>query len=156
MKCCIAILASLISLKTMASLNTESEALTMVPKGKIISNQLREYTLKTTSGTKIKLEFELSGKFQEASGINLNKGDEFEPGHGLLSLSTVAKKLVKRGRKVKGDWNLEKDPLYGWIYEIAVDNDGETIFDLIEAKNGSFFNLNAGSAPKAQMTTSNP
>lgn len=114
----------------------DTEALAMVPKGKVLDQSFREVTVKTESGTKVKLEFERQGKLQEASGLNLNRGDEFEPGSGLISLSTAAQSASKSGHQVKGGWNLEKDPQYGWVYELAEEETDRKLIHLVNAKNG--------------------
>jgi hypothetical protein len=116
----------------------EKTALSMIPKGKLIARIAREYIIKTEAGTKIKLEFERNGKFEEASGLNLNRGDEFEPGMGLISLGTAARSLAGTGHDVKGDWNLEKDSTHGWVYEMAGETEGEVIFHLVNATSGQF------------------
>lgn len=97
---------------------TEDIALSMVPRGKIIDRIGKDYIVKTSAGTKIHVEFKRDGKLQEASGKNLNQGDELEPGDGLISLSSAAQNLTKNGVPPKGIWNLEEDKKLGWIYEI--------------------------------------
>lgn len=92
-------------------------ATSMVPRGKVIETYGREYIVKTKAGTKVEIEFSLDGKFQEAFGKNLNKGDDFEPGEGLLSLTSVARFLHEKGHKAEGYWTIEKDEKLGWVYE---------------------------------------
>lgn len=92
-------------------------AVSMVPKGRLVETIGRDFIIKTTAGTKIGIEFSRDGKFKEAKGVNLNKGDELEPGDGLLSLSSVAQILQKSGLKPQGYWMLENDKKMGWIYE---------------------------------------
>lgn len=92
-------------------------AASMVPRGKVIERYGREFVVKTTAGTKIDIEFAIDGKFQEAFGKNLNKGDELEPGEGLLSLSSAAFKLKEKGLIPEGHWTIEKDEKLGWVYE---------------------------------------
>lgn len=93
-------------------------AKSMVPRGKIIEELGRDFIVRTKAGTNVKIEFDLDGKFQEASGKNLNQGDELEPGEGLISLSSAAQALQKTGISPEGYWLLEKDPKMGWIYEV--------------------------------------
>lgn len=111
----ILILFLLFSLTTYAS--TEELALSMIPRGKVIEHFGKDFIIKTTAGTKIHVEFKRDGKFQEASGRNLNQGDELEPGDGLISLSTVAQNISKLGLRPGGIWNLEEDKEHGWVYE---------------------------------------
>lgn len=97
---------------------SDTIALSMVPRGKVDLQQGRDFTIKSLAGTKIKIEFRRNGSFEEASGDNLNKGDELEPGEGMISLSSAAQKLQESGIKPEGHWSLEKDPKLGWIYEM--------------------------------------
>ncbi len=98
---------------------TPDVALSMVPKGKILETNLLDYVVKTAAGTKITVEFTSSGQFKEAAGKNLNQGDEFEPGEGLLSLGTVAQRLTQSGARPTGLWALEREPRWGWIYQFT-------------------------------------
>jgi hypothetical protein len=110
----------------------------MVPQGKVIHQTSREFTVKTRAGTKIKIEFERNGNFQEASGLNLHAGDEFEPGQGLMSLGSIVKSLTEKGHKVRGEWNLERDSLHGWMYELATqDENDEIIYRFFKAQDGT-------------------
>lgn len=89
----------------------------MVPRGKISETLGRDFIVKTLAGSKIDIEFKLNGDFKQAGGKNLNKGDELEPGNGLLSLSSVAQKVSSLGHKPQGFWKLEMDKHLGWIYD---------------------------------------
>jgi hypothetical protein len=102
------------------------EAQSMVPKGKLVEDNGREFLIKTAMGTKVVIEFHRNGSFQEASGKNLNQGDDLEPGDGLISLSSAAQKF--QSSSPRGYWTLEKDQILGWFYE----------FDLgiVDAKSG--------------------
>lgn len=96
---------------------TPDIALSMVPRGRLEEQSGRDFVVKTMAGTKIGVEFQRNGKFEEAKGFNLNKGDELEPGDGLISLSTAAQSLVRKGIVPKGQWVLDKDERLGWVYE---------------------------------------
>lgn len=111
---------------------TPDLALSMVPRGKLMDQSGRDFIIKTGAGTKIGIEFERSGKFQEAKGNNLNRGDELEPGDGLISLSTAAQSLAKKGIVPQGHWVLDFDAKHGWVYEFEN--------TLINAKNGDVIN----------------
>jgi hypothetical protein len=115
-----------------SSAATPETAISMVPHGKLVDQTGRDFVIKTKAGTKIGIEFKRSGLFEEAKGLNLNKGDELEPGEGLLSLSSAAQKLVKKGIKPQGYWMLDKDETHGWVYEFE-----NTI---INAKTGEIIN----------------
>lgn len=96
----------------------EGVSLSMVPHGRLFETRGRTYILKSKGGSKIQIRYNLDGSFKDASGIDLNRGDELEPGDGLVSLSTVAKELGKGGDEPRGFWILEKDKNLGWIYDI--------------------------------------
>jgi hypothetical protein len=102
---------------SLACLGNIDIAQSMVPRGKVIEVFGRDFVVKTLSGSKIIIEFKRDGAFQEASGRNLNQGDEFEPGEGLMTLGSAAKQLQSFGEKVQGHWRLEEDKELGWIYE---------------------------------------
>lgn len=96
----------------------EGISLSMVPHGKLFETRGRTYILKSKGGSKIQIRYNLDGSFKDASGIDLNRGDELEPGDGLVSLSSVAKELGKAGDEPRGFWILERDAKLGWIYDI--------------------------------------
>ena len=141
----LALILALLSLSSEAAV-PESIALSMVPRGKVDLQQGRDFTIKSLAGTKIKIEFRRNGKFEEASGDNLNKGDELEPGEGMISLSSAAQKLQEKGIKPEGHWSLEQDPKFGWIYEVNHQH-------LIDAKSGKTIN-DTGSLKTVQLGTS--
>lgn len=93
-------------------------ALSMIPKGKLVEQVGRDFIIKTEAGTKIHVEFKRNGNFEEAKGYNLNKGDDLEPGEGLISLSSAAHVLVKKGIVPQGAWHLDQDEKLGWVYEM--------------------------------------
>lgn len=111
------ILHSILIFLSLSCFGETETAESMVPRGKVIEIFGRDYVVKTISGSKIVIEFKRDGFFQEATGKNLNQGDEFEPGDGLISLGSAAKRLQDIGEKVRGHWRLEEDKKLGWIYE---------------------------------------
>lgn len=119
---------------------TPEVAVSMVPRGKIYEQIGRDFIIKTTAGTKIEIAFNLSGNLQRAKGRNLNKGDELEPGEGLLSLSSAAQIAMSTGKRPEGPWSLENDKTWGWIYEIDQ--------MLISAKEGKLIKTKKLSAAK--------
>ncbi|WP_408096872.1 hypothetical protein ACJVC5_17680 [Peredibacter sp. HCB2-198] len=140
------LILAILSLTTQAAV-PESIALSMVPRGKVDLQQGRDFTIKSLANTKIKIEFRRNGKFEEASGDNLNKGDELEPGEGMISLSSAAQKLQEKGIKPEGHWSLEQDPKFGWIYEVNHQY-------LIDAKTGKA--LNDTDSPKTVQLGTSP
>ncbi len=123
---------------------TPDIAASMVPRGKIFEQIGRDFIIKTIAGTKIEIAFNRTGHLQRAKGRNLNKGDELEPGEGLISLGSAAHFASTSGKKPEGPWILENDKKLGWIYE----------FDhvLISAKDGKLL-ANKAALPKVGRTT---
>jgi hypothetical protein len=116
---------------------TEELVKSMVPHGEISQKRGQDYFVKTRSGTKVTVEFDRTGIFDEASGLNLGKGDIFEPGNGLMALETVAKSLEakKKATKIVGEWKLEKDSKLGWVYQLTGLRDEESLQYFVNARN---------------------
>lgn len=110
---------------------------TMVPKGKVDSKGWREYKVKTEAGTKVEVEFDRKGELAEASGDHLNKGDMFEPGQGLISLSTAAQAVTKAGNILKDEWEFSNDSKYGWVYSFEGERKGNSMDYMVDAKSGA-------------------
>lgn len=121
---------------------TEELVQSMVPRGQISRKIGKDYHVKTLAGTKITLEFDQSGNLDEASGLNLGKGDVFEPGLGLLAIDSVAKTLQLKGHTISGEWKLEKDAKLGWVYELTGLHSQESLGYLVDAKNSELLRLN--------------
>lgn len=113
---------------------TEELVKSMVPHGEISRKIGKDYFVKTKAGTKVTVEFDHAGTFDEASGLNLGKGDIFEPGNGLVALDSVAKDLQRQGHHIFGEWRLEKDSKLGWIYQLSGLRDEENINYYVNAK----------------------
>lgn len=114
---------------------TEEIVKGMVPHGNISQKIGKDYFVKTKAGTKVTVEFDRAGNFDEASGLNLGKGDNFEPGNGLMALDSVAKSLVVKGLHPLGIWKLENDSKLGWIYELSGLKNEENINYVVNARN---------------------
>lgn len=97
---------------------TEELVKSMVPRGEVAVKRGNDYAVRTQAGTKIMVEFNRGGELDEASGLNSDTGDIFEPGNGLITLSSAAQVAEREGHKIKGEWRLENDPTLGWIYEL--------------------------------------
>lgn len=130
------LLVTLVMIAPLYGLSKATEELvkSMVPHGEVSKSFAKEFTVKTPAGTKITVEFDRAGKFDEASGLNLGKGDVFEPGDGLLTLGTVAKKLNEKGHFIVGEWRIEKDSKLGWIYELSGLQNEENINYVVDAR----------------------
>lgn len=113
---------------------TEELVKSMIPGGKVSKNTGSDFSIRTEAGTKVIVEFSRKGDLDEASGLNLGRGDIFEPGDGLISLGSAAQIVEKHGHKVKGEWRLERDTELGWIYELGGSHDSENINYLVDAK----------------------
>jgi hypothetical protein len=135
MKRCLTICLFMIIPLFAISKATEEIVQSMVPHGKISQKIGQDYFVKTKAGTKVTVEFDRAGILDEASGLNLGKGDTFEPGGGLLALETVAKSLELKGHHILGVWRLENDSKFGWIYELSGLSEEEDISFVVNAKN---------------------
>lgn len=113
---------------------TEELVKGMVPHGEISQKLGQDYTVKTKAGSKITVEFDRTGLFDEASGFNLGKGDVFEPGNGLMALDTVAKSIENKENRILGEWKLEKDSKLGWIYHISGLRNDENLKYFVNAR----------------------
>lgn len=113
---------------------TEEIVKSMVPYGEVSQKIGKDYLVRTKAGTKVLVEFDRTGNMDEASGLNLGKGDTFEPGNGLLTLDSIAQGLKNKGHEVRGDWRLEKDSILGWVYELAGTHLEEPAYFVVDAK----------------------
>ena len=114
---------------------TEELVTSMVPHGVITQKIGKDFLVRTKAGTKVTIEFDRAGIFDEASGLNLGKGDIFEPGNGLLALETVAKSLELKGHHIIGEWRLEKDSKLGWVYDLSGLRDEADVNYVVDARN---------------------
>jgi hypothetical protein len=128
---------------------TEELVKSMVPHGEISQKRGHDYSVKTRAGTKVTVEFDRTGIFDEASGLNLGKGDIFEPGNGLMALETVAKSLESKDKatKIMGEWKLEKDSKLGWIYQLTGLREEESLQYFVNARNSKFISSEEGFSP---------
>ena len=92
--------------------------------------------IKTKGHTLITIKRDAVGKWEEISGVNLNRGDVFLPGQGLLSLEQVARKMLQQGRKIYGRWRLIKYQEYGWVYQVNAHNKTQATFLMLNAYSG--------------------
>lgn len=113
---------------------TEELVRSMIPGGSIKQEMSTDFYVRTIAGTRVLVEFDHQGSLDEASGLNLGSGDIFEPGEGLLTLETTARKLTEKGHKVRGLWRLEKDTSSRWYYELQVRSDLEDTFLQVDAR----------------------
>ena len=121
---------------------TEEIVKGMVPHGVVAQKTGDDYVVKTKSGTKVMIEFDRSGKLDEASGLNLDRGDIFEPGDGLMTLGSVAQMIKKMTPFTPSLWKLEKDSQIGWFYELTSVTEDEPVSFLINAKTAKLIKPN--------------
>jgi hypothetical protein len=141
MKRCLTIAALMIIPIFALSKATEELVKSMVPHGQISQKIGQDFFVKTKAGTKVTIEFDRTGILDEASGLNLGKGDIFEPGNGLLALESVAKALQHKGHHILGEWRLEKDSKQGWVYELAGLKEEETVNYIVNAKSSKLIGI---------------
>lgn len=92
--------------------------------------------IKTKHHTFITIDLNANGEWEEISGVNLNRGDEFFPGQGLLSLKQVEKRMFMLGKKIYGRWRLIKYQQYGWVYQVNAQNKTQQTFLMLNAYSG--------------------
>ncbi len=92
--------------------------------------------IRTKHNTLITIDLNANGEWEEISGVNLNRGDEFFPGQGLLSLGQVEKRMLMLGKKIYGRWRLIKYQQYGWVYQVNAQNKNQQSFLMLNAYSG--------------------
>ena len=92
--------------------------------------------IKTKHHTLITIGLDAQGGWEESSGVNLNRGDEFFPGQGLLSLGQVERRMSMLGRKIHGRWRLIKYQQYGWVYQVNAQSKNQQTFLMLNAYSG--------------------
>lgn len=118
------------------------------PDATVIISTHQEIQIKTKRNTLIQILLDERGKLVMADGVNLNRGDLFYPGHGLLNLDQVETKMNQQGERIYGKWRLIEYQEYGWIYQVnVVTKNGESLFHLINAYTGQFIGSMAKLAP---------
>lgn len=131
----------LLSLPAMASKLTD-QALKYVPGAEVLEEKGDEVKLKTASGTVVEVEFDRSGKLDEASGKSVEK-DVFVPGDSLISLADASKALTKEGKKPVGEWSLDDSLVRGWHFEFEGYENGKKFEYLVDAKSGKLLKSKA-------------
>jgi uncharacterized membrane protein YkoI len=130
------ILASLfLVLSSGAFASVKEEALKLVPGGTVVQETFEEVKIKTPQNSIVEVEFDSSGKFEEASGDNLEK-DVLVPAEEILSLKAVVESLKKEGKNPIGEWSLEKSFIRGWHYEFEGHENGSKFDYIVDAKTG--------------------
>lgn len=131
------ILLSLASLPLVgfAKADLGKEALKLVPGGMIEIQEKDEVKVKTSQGTFIEVEFNRDGTLDEASG-DLAQKDSFVPANNLLSLNDAVRAMEKEGKKVEGEWSLDKGFLKDWEYEFEGVENGKKVEYVLNAKTG--------------------
>lgn len=127
---------TLFTLSSQAFASESSEtALKMIPGGKVIQEKTREVMVLTPNQSTIEVEFKRNGKFEEASGDNLEK-DILVPDMGLISLQDAVALLKKEGKTPIGEWSLEESLFGNWHYEFEGVEGGKKMDYQVDAKTG--------------------
>lgn len=106
------------------------------PDSQVLHRSAKSVKLKTKNNTYIDLQLNDRGQLEVAEGVNLNRGDIFYPGQGILSLTQIEKRMTYLGEKIYGRWRLIKYQQYGWVYQLNVASKERPIFHLINAYSG--------------------
>ncbi len=89
----------------------------VAPGAKVVKEDGDTYEVMTPKNTIVEVEFNSDGTIDEASGTAADAGDMLTPGQGLIPLNAAVDALKKSGKKVAGEWSLEKSFTNGWVYE---------------------------------------
>lgn len=136
MKTSILIFSLFMTLSTTAFASAiTDEALRYVPGGKVLSEQIDEVKVQTPMGGVIEVEFNRSGKFDEASGDSVEQ-DVFAPENGLLSLKDALAALKNAGKTAVGEWSIDHSLLAGWYYKFEGFEAGKKMDYTLDAKTG--------------------
>lgn len=114
----------------------KEEALKLVPKGEVVQESLHEIKVKNASNSVVEIEFDKGGKFEEASGKNVDL-DEFIPENKSKPLKEVVALLKKNGKAPTGEWSYENSLLNGWYYEFEGYESGAKKEYVVDASTGN-------------------
>lgn len=117
------------------------------PNSTVLHHSKKTIQLKTQNNTQITLYLDTKGELEAAEGVNLNRGDIFYPGQGILSLSDIEKRMKSLGEKTYGRWMFTKYQEYGWVYKLNVAVKGEPIFHMVNAYSGQLIGSMSKFAP---------
>ncbi|MFA5582911.1 MAG: hypothetical protein WDA09_01750 [Bacteriovoracaceae bacterium] len=92
--------------------------------------------IKTKNNTYITIINNKNGQMEIAEGVNLNRGDIFDPGQGILPLSEIEKRMSLLGEKTYGKWRLIKYQEFGWVYQLNVASPDHALFHMVNAYSG--------------------
>lgn len=128
-----------LSLLTLLSANAfatiSEEALKFVPGGKVLSEKVDEVKIQVPNGGVVEVEFDRSGKLDEASGDSVDN-DIFVPSNGILSLKEAVAALKKEGKVAVGDWSIDNSMIKGWYYKFEGFEQGKKMDYTLDAKTG--------------------
>lgn len=116
------------------------EALKYIPGGKVVSEKADEVKVQGPNGTIIEIEFNRSGKFDEASGDSVEQ-DVFVPGNDILSLKEAVAALKKEGKSAVGEWSIDNSMIRGWYYEFEGFEEGKKMDYTIDGKSGKLLSV---------------
>ncbi|HLT22328.1 MAG TPA: hypothetical protein VKZ84_02755 [Bacteriovoracaceae bacterium] len=92
--------------------------------------------IKTKNNTYIRIFHNKKGQIEVAEGVNLNRGDIFVPGQGILPLSEIEKRMSLLGERTYGRWRLIKYQEFGWVYQLNVASPDQSLFHIVNAYSG--------------------
>lgn len=116
------------------------EALSYIPGGKVVAEKKDEVKVQGPNGSIIEVEFNRSGKFDEASGDSVDQ-DVFVPGNGILSLKEAVTALKKEGKSAVGEWSIDNSMIRGWYYEFEGFEAGNKMDYTLDAKTGKLLSV---------------
>ena len=128
-------LSSSLLLSTTAFAAISDDALKLVPGSKVLTQKADEVKVQAPNGGVIEVEFDRSGKLDEASG-KLVDSDILVPENGMLTLKDAVAALKKEGKTAVGEWSLDNNLISGWRYEFEGFEQGKKMDYKLDAKTG--------------------
>lgn len=128
------ILSLFLHLITLAHASTD--AVKLVPGGKILSQKPDEIQVTTKAGTVVEIGLDADGEMEEASGSAADKGDVFEPGEKMISLKGAVEALKRAGKTLQGEWTFEENEEGDWVYDFEGVEKKAAVDYIVNATNG--------------------
>lgn len=125
-----------LSLLITMSMTSANDFTYVSPQSNVLQEGPKIIKLRTKNNTDIDILFNHKGQLEVAEGVNLNRGDIFIPGQGMLSLSEIERRMLSLGERIYGKWRLVKYQEYGWVYKVNAAGKGRPIFHLVNAYSG--------------------
>lgn len=108
----------------------------LCPNAQEIKINESQVKIRTQNRTEIFITLSPQGTWEEVKGVNLNRGDEFYPGQGMMSLHQISQRLHRLGKSIYGKWRLVKYQEFGWVYQVNAKAKKQPVFFMVNAYSG--------------------